>query len=244
MDDMEQAGEIYEALRQVGEQRDKLLGKRPELSAQRRAILTGFLAREFPVEAQLYQATAKRDQLLKLGRPEIPASIESILYRRLDALQPAGIDRPPRKLDGLKPSSLPVQQLRGVGDRTADLGDRLSLWLTFFRSRLGIVVTGSAVAVVVILSFGSRATPTRGIATVPDAPRVDAMNVATGTELFTGQVSIGPFNLNTNQPASLQASLLTNRDVHFGNGIDATLGLRLDPPVRAILVEDSLARTP
>jgi hypothetical protein len=244
MDDMKPRNEIYDALRRVGEQRDELLGQRPTLSLQREAILTGFLAREFLVEAELCQASTKRDQLLKLGPPEIPALVEAILHWQLDALQPAAIDRAPQKLDGLKPSSLSMQQLRADGNRMSNLGERLSLWLTFFRLRLSIVLTGCAVMVAVLLWLGSWGASSRRDATLPDAPRVEEVNFVSGTELFTRKVSIGPFNLDTNQPASLQAFLLTNRDVHFGDGIDATLGLRLDLPVRAIFMEDSLARTP
>jgi hypothetical protein len=244
MDDMKPRSEIYDALRQVGKQRDKLLGQRPTLSLQREAVLTGFLARQFPVETELCQAIAKRDQLLKLSPPEIPALVESILHWQLDALQPAAIDRAPQKLDGLKPSSLSMQQLRAGGDRMSNLGGRLSLWLTFFRLRLGIVLTGCAVIVAVLPWLGSWGPSPHGNATLPDAPRAEEVNVVSGRELFTRKVSIGPFNLDTNQPASLQAFLLTNRDVHFGDGIDATLGLRLDLPVRAIFKEDSFARTP
>jgi hypothetical protein len=63
-------------------------------------------------------------------------------------------------------------------------------------------------------------------------------------ELFTRKASIRPFNLNTNEPASLQASFLANSGVHFADGNVASLGLRLDLPVRAILTDDCLARTP
>jgi hypothetical protein len=244
MDDMKPRSEIYDALRQVGKRRDELLGQRPTLSFQREAILTGFLAREFLVETELCHASAKRDQLLKLGSPEIPALVESILHGQLDALQPAAMDRAPQKLDGLKPSSLSMPQLRAGGDRMSNVGERLSLWPTFFRLRLGIVLTGCAVMVAALLWLGNWGASSRRNATLPDAPRVEEVNVVSGTELFTRKVSIGPFNLDTNQPASLQAFLLTNRDVHFGDGIDATLGLRLDLPVRAIFMEDSLARTP
>jgi hypothetical protein len=63
-------------------------------------------------------------------------------------------------------------------------------------------------------------------------------------DLFTRRVSIRPFNLNTDEPASLQASFLANSGVRLADGIEAPLGLRLDLPVRAILMEDGLARTP
>jgi hypothetical protein len=63
-------------------------------------------------------------------------------------------------------------------------------------------------------------------------------------ELFVRKASIRPFNLNTKEPASLQASFLANSGVHFADGNVAALRLRLDLPLRAILLEDSLARTP
>jgi len=63
-------------------------------------------------------------------------------------------------------------------------------------------------------------------------------------ELFTRPASIRAFNLETNEPASLQASFLANSRVHLGDENAAPLGLRLDLPVRAIFLEDSLARTP
>ena len=57
-------------------------------------------------------------------------------------------------------------------------------------------------------------------------------------EPFTRTVAIGPFNLNTNEPASLQASFLANSRLRFADGSDTPLGLRLDLPVRAALIED------
>jgi hypothetical protein len=63
-------------------------------------------------------------------------------------------------------------------------------------------------------------------------------------ELFARTASIRPFNLNTNEPASLQASFLANSTMSFVDGNDGPLGLRLDLPIRTSLTEDSLARTP
>ncbi len=63
-------------------------------------------------------------------------------------------------------------------------------------------------------------------------------------ELFGRRITIGPFNLNTSEPASLEASFVSNRRIHFADGIETPLGLRLDLPVRATLMEDGLARTP
>lgn len=219
---MKQRAGIENALRQVANQRDKLLRKVPALSPARRAILTACLAREFPLETALRRAATKRDRLLPLDRSGIPTSVESILRGQLDAIETAGLARPAQKLDGL---------------------NRTSAWLTFFRSPPGISSTAFAMIIAAVLCFGSWRTWSLRHAVRPNLPRLDEVNVESGTELFTRKISIRPFNLDTNEPTSLQASF-TNSGLHFPDGIEAPLGLRLDLPVRAILIEDNLARTP
>jgi hypothetical protein len=244
MDEMRQSAEIENALRQVAKQRDKMLRKVPALSPARQAILTDCLAREFPLETALRGAATKRDQLLPLYRSGIPTSVESILHRRLDALQAAGLARGPRKLDGLKPSSLSMQLLGGDGVLISDLVNRSAVWLTFFRSPPAISLMACAMIITAVLCFGSWRTSSLRHAVRPSAPRLDEVKIDSGTELFTRKISIRPFNLNTNEPASLEASFVANNGMHFADGIEAPLDLRLDLPVRAILIEDSLARTP
>jgi hypothetical protein len=244
MDEMKQGSEIDDALRSITKQRDRLLCKALTLSRARQAALTGFLARVFPLEAALREAVTKRDQLLHRQRPRIPASAESILHRQLDALLAGGRPRAPRKLDGLKPSSLSMQRSRGDGVRIFDLRGRTRVWLTFFRSPLGIALTACTMIVAAVLCFGSWRTSSRRQAALPNTPRLDEVSTESGTDLFTRGVSIGSFNLNTNEPASLQASFLGSTSMRLADGIEAPLGLRLDLPVRTILVEDTLARTP
>jgi hypothetical protein len=60
---------------------------------------------------------------------------------------------------------------------------------------------------------------------------------------FTRKLALSSFNLNTNEPASLQLSFLAN-SIRFADGNDTPLGLRLDLPVRVALAQDGLARTP
>jgi hypothetical protein len=62
--------------------------------------------------------------------------------------------------------------------------------------------------------------------------------------LFSRRITIAPFNLNTSEPASLEASFVSNRRIDFADGFETPLGLRLDLPVRAILMEDGFARMP
>jgi hypothetical protein len=244
MDEMKQGGEIHDALRNVTKQRDRLLSNGLMLARARQAALTDFLARVFPLEEALREAVTKRDQLLHLHPSRIPASAESILDRQLDALLARGLHRAPRKLDGLKPSSLSMRRLRGDGVRISDLIGGIPVWLTFFRSPLGISLTACAMVIAAVFCSGSWRTSSRRQAALPDTPRVDEVNIESGTDLFTRRVSIGSFNLNTSEPASLQASFLANKNVRLADGIETPLGLRLDLPVRAILMEDGLARTP
>jgi hypothetical protein len=88
----------------------------------------------------------------------------------------------------------------------------------------------------------------------PRTPQVDPVNAELGmtfdrfsfgrAELFARTASIRPFNLNTNEPASLQALFLANSTMSLAGGNDGPLGLRLDLPIRTSLTEDGLARTP
>ena len=235
MDEMKRAGEIDNALREVAKQRDKLLSTVPALSPARRAVLAGFLVAEFPIEAALRETGTRRDQLLNPCPPEIPASVEATLRRQLLAAEPARA--------GVR------------GWRTSDWRVSASIWLRIFRSPPGALLTVCAVVTAAILCFGRWGTPSRRNAeNFQHNPLAARVNLESGgiwdrspigrTELFTRKTTIGPFNLNTNEPASLQASFVANTGVYFANGIETPLSLRLDLPVRAILSEDGLARTP
>jgi hypothetical protein len=118
------------------------------------------------------------------------------------------------------------------------------MWLMFFRSPQGISLMACGVIIAGLLCFGSWRTSSLRHAVRPNPPGLHEGNIDSGTELFTRKISLRPFSLNTNEPASLQASFVANSGVYFADGIEGPLGLRLDLPVRAILIEDSLARTP
>jgi hypothetical protein len=221
MDEMKQAGEIDEALREVAARRDNLLSKAPALSRARQAVLADFLVRQFPVEAALRETAVKRDALLNLPVPELPAFVESTLHRQLAAAEPA------RDRIRKWPVSTPA-------------------WLRIFRFPLGGALTVCAMITMAILCVGRWGTPSRHNAeNLPHAPRADVESgVILEAQLFTRKVAVGPFNLNTNEPASLQASFFANSGAYLANASEAPLGLRLDLPVRAILTDDGFARTP
>jgi hypothetical protein len=229
MDEMKQASEIDNALREVAKQRDKLLGKLPALSSVRRAVLTDFLVKEFSVEAALREAATKRDQLLNPS-PEIPAFIESALHRQLPG--------PERERDEARPW------------RAIDWRVSASIWLRIVWSRPGAVLMVLTVITVATLCFGRWRTPSRHHAeNFRHDPRLAGVALETEVvldraELFAGKAVIGPFNLNTSEPASLQASFVAKRGVYSADGAETPLGLRLDLPLRAILSEEGLTRTP
>ncbi|MEY2560550.1 MAG: hypothetical protein QOG51_965 [Verrucomicrobiota bacterium] len=218
MDEMKRAGEIDDLLRRVAKQRDKLLSEEPVLSPARGAVLADFLAHAFSVERLLREESTKRDELLR-HRLEIPASVESNL-RGLAVIEGmrGGIRRP-----------------HGA-----------ATWLRLFRSPLGGLLAACVMITAAILFFGSAGTPSRRNAqNFPQAPRAQIESeVILEADPFTRKTAIGPFNLNTNEPASLQAAFSASSGVYSANANEARLGLRLDLPVRAILTEDGFARTP
>jgi len=232
MDEIRQDREFVVALREVVKQRDNRLGKRLTLSPARETVLNDFLAREFPVETALVQAAAKRDGLLDL-RDGIPAPAEKAIYRQFATGRPAshGIHGGP---------AFAVQN---------------GWWLRLFRSPRSAAVTTCVLIAVGILCLVTWGNPSRHHPeNFPRTPQVNAMNVESGmtfdrftfgrTELFARTASIRPFNLNTNEPASLQASFLTNSTLSLADGNDGPLGLRLDLPIQTSLTDDGLARTP
>lgn len=220
MDEMKQRNEIDNALREVAKLRDGLLRTAPALPPERRALLTEFLAVKFPVEVALRETATKRDQFLNPHSPQIPVSVESALHQRLLAAE--------------------ARAWRSSHWRISD-----SIWRRIFRSPLGAVLTACALITAAIVCFGGwgRAPSRYAAENLPQAAGVSLESMVT-LELFSRRISIGPFNLNTSEPASLEASFVSNRRIHFADGIETPLGLRLDLPWRATLMDDGLARTP
>lgn len=221
MDKMNPTGEMEAALRDVARQRDWRLGNMPTLSVARRTALNDVVAREFPLEAALREAGIKRDRLLQ-ERLGIPASVERILCRQL-----AGTSGRPTIAPG---------------------------WLRLFRSPMRLGLTACALITAAILCFapgggsslhnGENSPRLRPGGPSDEAGLILDRSPIEPAELFARTASIRSFNLNTNEPASLQVSLFANTSVFLPDGKDVALGLRLDLPVRAFLTGDGPARTP
>jgi hypothetical protein len=227
MDEINQNREIDILLRDVAVQRDKRLGKQPALSVARETTLNDFLAREFPVETTLAQVATKRDRLLDL-HAGIPAAAEKAMSRHFAAGEPA-----PHRIQG--------------GALSA--GAHNGWWSRLFRFSRSAALTTCILIAVAILCFGMWGRPS---AHHPEnfsrTSPIDGTNLESAmtlrrltfgrAELFTRTASIRPFNLNTNEPASLQASLLPNNPISLIDGKDGPLGLRLDLTLRTSLTED------
>jgi hypothetical protein len=233
MDEMKPTGEIDDRLREVAKLRDGLLRTAPTLSPECRAVLTRFLAEELPVETVLREAATKRDHLLNPRPPKIPGLVESALHRQL----------------------LAAEATRDEGPGWRALDSRVSgwAWLRIFRSQLGAILMASVVITAAILFFGGWGAPPRrpGATNLPQASGVSFESALTldraptsRAELFSRRITIASFSLQTNEPASLEASLASSRRIQFAESIETPLGLRLDLPLRATLMEDGLARTP
>jgi hypothetical protein len=232
MDEINQNREIEILLRDVAMQRDKRLGKQPALSVARETTLNDFLAREFPVETALVQAATKRDRLLDL-HAGIPASAEMAMSRHL-----ASGERAPHRIQG----------------GCLSVGAHNAWWLRLCRFPRNAALA-TCIFIAAILCFGMWGNPSgHRPENSSRTPQVDGANLESAmtlarlsfgrAELFTRTASIRPFNLDTNEPASLQASFLTNSTISLVDGKEGSLGLRLHLPSRTSFTEDNLARTP
>jgi hypothetical protein len=216
---MKQPCEIDAEIRVLATRRDQLLAGVPTLSRTRRAALNKVLIDKFPVEMTLRDVASDRDRLLAASTA-IPVSVASTLQHQLVTS---------------------IQPIRSPG------------WQRIFRRPVSAGLAACAVIGAAILWLGEPAS--RLGRNQSDSPRLaqpDAMDITgvaarspiANAELFSRKSSIRRFNLDTNEPASLQPSFLANSSLSFADGKVAALGLRLDLPVRAILTEDGLARTP
>jgi hypothetical protein len=224
MDEISPSHEIDAAMRDVAALRDKALSKVPALSAARRAALAASLVRQFPVEAALLEVAADRDKAIHPSSAKIPNAVASILNRQL-----------------------------ADAEKTSAAG-LVTFWLSRLRLPLAAVIILVALLTAALPRFGGWEAASRRNASnsgpLPPRDQVRsesriALDGFAGSRLapFTRKLVLSSFNLNTNEPASLQLSFLANC-IRFTDGNDTLLGLRLDLPVSVALTEDGLARTP
>jgi hypothetical protein len=224
MDEINPSHEIDAAMREVAALRDKVLSKVPALSSARRATLAASLVRQFPIEAALIEVAAKRDGAIRPSSAKIPAAVASILNRQLADAEKTSATGPVR------------------------------FWLSRLRLPLAAVLMLCALLTAALPRFGGWETASLGNARNFDrVPPLDQIKSESRTAFdgfagnwmapFTRKLALSSFNLNTNEPASLQLSFLAN-SIRFADRNDTPLGLRLDLPVRVALTEEGLARTP
>jgi hypothetical protein len=224
MDEINPSHEIDAAIREVAALRDKALSKVPALSSARRATLAASLVRQFPIEAALIEVAASRDRAIRPSSAKIPAPVASILNRQL-----------------------------ADGERKSATGP-VTFWLSRFRLPLAAALMLCALLAAALPRFGGwEAASRRNARNFGPLPPLDqirshsriAFDAFAGSRAvpFTRELALSSFNLNTNEPASLQLSFLAN-SIRFADGNDTPLALRLDLPARVALTEDGLSRTP
>jgi hypothetical protein len=221
MDKMNPSHELDAAMREVATLRDTALGKVPALSSARRAALAASLVRQFPIEAALLEVAANRDKAVHPSPARIPAAVESILNRQLAEAEKTSADGPG------------------------------PFWLNRLRVSLAAGLALCVLLTAALPRFDVWEPSQRKARNFPPVPRMDQIRnesrialdgfASSWVEPFTRKLALGSFNLNTNEPASIQLSFLANR-IRFAD--DTPLGLRLDLPVRVALTEDGFARAP
>ncbi len=223
MDEMKYNHGIDDALRDLAQERDRRLRSVPKLTPARLALLTEFLREQFPLESAIRQAGIQRDRLLNLPSG-IPAPVELTLQKQLVAR---------------------------IATRNTVRKSWSGILQKLIRSPFAAALTVCVMITVAAFFYGPAKTQSRRNARnlKPDKASFDSRVVEDRwllgrAELFNRKASIRPFDLNKTEPASLQASFFTNSGMYFADEGDARLGLRLDLPVKALLTEQVLARTP
>jgi hypothetical protein len=206
----------------------------PEIDAAMREIIQ---RRDRALSKELALSSRRRTVLADFLARELP--VETTL-RELAMTRDEALHQSPAKISAAVEATL-CRDLAGAEQTSG--ANRFAFWLSCFRSPLAAGLIGCAVITAAFLGL-SRREAARSVTSLPPMPAVDKLRFESGMEPFTRTAAFGSFNLNTNEPASLQASFLVNSRIHFADDNDTSLSLRLDLPVRAALMEDGLSRTP
>lgn len=229
--------DLATALHELTAQRDDLLRDQGTISPDRLQRLHRVLASELLVETALSVAALKRDELRGLPKPGIPAPVEALLAAQLRFLRPT--------LHSRRESFRRSENYRG------------RLWALLQPEWIG-VATALVVVSAGVLHFGSWGKPARGVRTPegtalqvsaepPEGAVVSAhQELRTRPEDSFFSTSGNHLNLrvSTIELASLRPSLLTINGDYFPDRSERDSGLRLDLPVRQILIDAESGRTP
>lgn len=227
MDEVNHTGEVDGVLRELTMERDRMLGDAPALTPARLAILHDLLARQFPIEAALSEAGLRRDELLHQHQLQLSSSVER-------ALQELLVSEPTEVMN----RAIWIEEWRS----------RASGWLRLFRWPTAAAAAAVFLAIAAgIIHFGNwgflsgNGPEERTQASIENRPKVysGAIRERSSIEPEGAREEFG-LRISTAELASLQASFLATSRAYRGDGAD----MRLDLPVRAILVEAGIARTP
>lgn len=230
MDEVTQERELDRTLRALASARDQLLTNGLSLTPRREAALRNALRRTFPVEAALHEAAAERDSALDSPSPALPLIVESRLRRTLA--------RTAAKVEATHESPASPWQIYAAR------------WLQGFRKSSRIALTACAIVAAAIVCVNRWGAPSQHIAEVSGGCALQATNTELALSLnrvalsrsqfISDEARIDRFDLSASleDSAFLQTASYSNSGVASGDAV----GIRLDLPVRALLMEDSTAR--
>lgn len=215
---------ISETLQGIARQRDHLLGRVERIGDERAAALRKSLVRAFPLEAALKKMSIKRDRLLVPSRSKVPCAVAQSLRREISAAaRSARTERRPWKFDWQSPARR---------------------WLLLQWPQRAAIFAVALVIVAAIAQLTNSESRTWLQVTTDDAQTSHSAYAYLQTEPQRAPLPRNQLNLRINaaELASLRASFFTlNRTDPSGEEISA---VRLDLPLRSLLLSDALARTP
>lgn len=217
-------------LRAISRERDRLLGQRQIMSRSRRLDLDQKLAREFPVEAAVKRAAARREKSLRPRRLEISRALHERL--RSELRRERG-----RFAEQTAPSL-------GFG------GDAIP-WRRLFGSKQLAALSAACLLIAAgIAFFGEGRLLGPRLAESGGSNRAGAANaglVATTNDILVPLAGRSQLSLRVNRAeiAALQEPFFAANRSYFIDSSDDGAGMPLDLPVRVLLIgEGGLTRIP
>lgn len=220
-----------ETLRRIAEQRDTLLSEMESIPPARLAILSHRLSAEFPVEAAMSEMSDRRDQLLTHHQLAIPHSVS----------------------EALRCHVLSARRTQEAGSASSSLSWKsyLPRWTDFLQSpAVALAVAASLIIAAAVMFFGIGEFPFRveaggAVARGSSAKRLQSdfgpRIESTSGEPHGSQLSL---RMNAAELARFREAFLATNHPYLAEVSEEPAGMRLDLPLRALLISDGVARIP
>lgn len=217
---------VRETLQGIARQRDDLLGDVEPIADERLAALRKTLVRAFPLEAAFEKMAEERDRSLVPYQSTIPSAVAQSLWRSISAAaRSAREERRPWNFDWQSSA-------------------RRWLLLHWPQRRTVCAVALMIAAAIVQLSNSKSREPVQVTADGVQSSRSAEPGLPTEAQralLPRNQLNL---RINAAELASLRASFLALNHTYWAEPSDEASAVRLDLPLRSLLLSDLAARTP